>query len=427
MSRGYARKGSEARAVRCSGSTGVVGDKLEELARQGAQAMLAAALELEVDEFLQRARYARGREFRGYRNGHAPERTVGVGIGAVPVRLPRVSDVPREVAPNGFESQIVGRYQRASEATQRLLARLYLEGLSTGDFEPVFRALLGETAPLSPSSITRLKAQWQEEFEVWRARSLEQRRYLYLWVDGVYLDAGPEEERTALLVVVGLNEQGEKELLAMQPGYRESTASWAAVLRDLRERGLNRPMVVIGDGALGIWAAAREVWPQVRPQRCWNHRVLNVLDKLPAQLPLGLRLWPQVRKDLRLAATAATRAECRERLEQIAADLRQAGHEAAAETVVRDLDDFLTFYDFPQEHWQHLRTTNPIESVFAGVRLRTNVTKRLPNVSNAVCLIFKIIQRLAQHWRKITGSNLCGLVLAGVRFVDGQMAQPLAA
>lgn len=421
MSRGYAGKGSEARASGGLRAEGVVGDKLEELARQGAQAMLAAALELEVDEFLQRARYVRGREFRGYRNGHAPERTVGVGIGAVPVRMPRVSDVPSEVAPNGFESQIVGRYQRASEATQRLLARLYLEGLSTGDFEPVFRALLGETAPLSPSSVTRLKAEWQAEFEVWRTRGLEQQRYLYLWVDGVYLDAGPEQERTALLVVVGLTEQGEKELLAMQPGYRESTASWAEVLRDLRDRGLKRPMVIIGDGALGIWAAAREVWPQVRPQRCWNHRVLNVLDKLPK------RLWPQVRKDLRLAATAPTRATCRERLERIAAELRQAGQQAAAETVLRDLDDFLTFYDFPQEHWQHLRTTNPIESIFAGVRLRTNVAKRLPNVSNAVCLVFKIIQRLAQHWRKITGSNLCGLVLAGVRFVDGQMAQPLAA
>jgi len=398
-----------------------VGDKLEDLARQGAETMLAAALEREVEEFLQRARYVRGREFRGYRNGHAPERTVGVGIGAVPVRMPRVSDVPPEVAPNGFESQIVGRYQRASEATQRLLARLYLEGLSTGDFEPVFRVLLGETAPLSPSSITRLKAEWQEEFDVWRTRGLDQHRYLYLWVDGVYLDAGTEEEKTALLVVVGLNEQGEKELLAMRPGYRESTVSWAEVLRDLRDRGLHSPLVVIGDGALGIWAAAREVWPQARPQRCWNHRVLNVLDKLPK------RLWPQVRNDLRLAATAPTRAACQAALEQIAAELRQAGHEAAAETVLRDLDDFLTFYDFPQEHWQHLRTSNPIESVFAGVRLRTNVTKRLPNVNNAVSLVFKIVQRLAQHWRKITGSNLCGLVLAGVRFVDGQMAQSMAA
>ena len=206
-----------------------------------------------------------------------------------------------------------------------------------------------------------------------------------------------------MLCVLGLNEQGEKELLAMVPGYRESMESWAGVLRDLRDRGLKRPMVVIGDGALGIWAALREVWSQTRSQRCWNHRTLNVLDKLPK------RLWGQVRQDLRQAVTASTRSTCQERLEQIAASLRQAGQGAAAETVLRDLDDFLTFYDFPQEHWLHLRTTNPIESIFAGVRLRTNVTKRLPNVDNALYLVFKVVGRLSQHWRKVTGSNLCGL------------------
>lgn len=421
MGKGYSRSGSTARSARSSGVTGLVGGKLEVIAREGAQRMLAEALELEVDEFLQRARYVRGQAFRGYRNGHAPERTVGIGMGQVQVRMPRVSDVPAGVAANGFESRIVGRYQRASEQTQRLLAQLYLEGLSTGDFEPVFRALLGETAPLSASSIIRLKGEWQGEFESWRARRLDDHRYLYLWVDGVYLNAGQEEEKTALLCVLGLNEQGEKELLAMVPGYRESMESWAGVLRDLRDRGLKRPMVVIGDGALGIWAALREVWPQTRSQRCWNHRALNVLDKLPK------RLWGQVRQDLRQATTAATRSACQERLEQIAASLRQAGQEVAAETVLRDLEDFLTFYDFPQEHWLHLRTTNPIESIFAGVRLRTNVTKRLPNVHNALYLVFKVVGRLSQHWRKVTGSNLCGLVLAGVRFVDGQMTQQMAA
>ena len=281
--------------------------------------------------------------------------------------------------------------------------------------------MLGETVPLSATSITRLKGEWQVEFEAWRGRRLDGQRYLYLWVDGVYLRAGPEEEKTALLCVVGLNERGEKELLAMRPGYRESTESWATVLRDLRDRGLTCPLVVIGDGALGIWAALREVWPQARTQRCWNHRTLNVLDKLPK------RLWSQVRKDLRQAASAPTRAACQQRLEQVAADLRQAGQEAAAETVLRDLDEFLTFYAFPQEHWLHLRTTNPIESIFAGVRLRTNVTKRLPNVDNALYLVFKVVERLSQHWRKVSGSNLCQLVLGGTRFVDGQMASEMAA
>jgi putative transposase len=378
-------------------------------------------LEVEVDDFLQRVRYQRGQTFRGYRNGHAPERTIGTGMGQLKVKMPRVSHVPTEVAAKGFESQIVGRYQRTSETTQRLLARLYLEGLSTGDFEPVLRALLGETAPLSATSITRLKSEWQDEFEAWRQRSLHDHQYLYLWVDGVYLRAGQEEEKMALLCVVGLNEEGEKELLAMIPGYRESTNSWAGVLRDLRDRGLNRPMVVVGDGALGIWGALREVWPQTRAQRCWNHRTLNILDKLPK------RLWRQVKDDVRAAANAPTRMACRERLELVAEELRQAGHQAAAETVLRDLDDFLTFYDFPQEHWLHLRTTNPIESIFSGVRLRTNVTKRLPNADNALYLVFKVVQRLSQHWRKITGSNLCRLVLADVRFVDGQIANERAA
>jgi transposase-like protein len=418
MSKGYARSEEQAKV---ESSSSLMGDRLEEIAREGAQRLLAEMLEAEVDDFLQRVRYERGQAFRGYRNGHAPERTIGVGMGAVKVRQPRVSDVPREVAPKGFQSQIVSRYQRASRTTQQLLARLYLEGLSTGDFEPVFRALLGETAPLSSTSITRLKAEWQEEFESWRTRPLGEHQYLYLWVDGIYLRAGPEEEKTALLTVLGLNEEGEKELLAMVPGYRESAQSWAEVLRDLRDRGIDEPKLVIGDGALGIWAALRDVWPTARRQRCWNHRVLNVLDKLPK------RLWSQVRKDLRLAATAPTRAACRERLEQMAAALREAGQGPAAETVLRDPDDFLTFYDFPEEHWLHLRTTNPIESVFAGVRLRTKVAKRIPNANNAVYLVYKIIQRLSQHWRRITGANLCGLVAAGVRFEDGQMVLPMAA
>jgi len=394
---------------------------LEQVAREGAQRLLAEALELEVDDFLQRLRYERGQVFRGYRNGYAPERTIGVGLGRVQVRVPRVSDVPSEVATEGFRSRIVTRYQRISRTTQRLLAQLYLEGLSTGDFEPVFRAILGENSPLSPTSVTRLKQEWQAEFEAWRTRRLDGHRYLYLWVDGVYLNAGQEQDKTALLCVLGLREDGEKELLAMVPGYRESTESWADVLRDLRDRGLQRPMVVIGDGALGIWAALREVWPETRRQRCWNHRTLNVLSKLPK------RLWAEARKDLRDAAQAETREECRKRLEAIAAALRKAGQVPAAETVLRDMDDFMTFYDFPQEHWRQLRTTNPIESIFSGVRLRTGVTKRLPNRENAVYLVFKVVQRLSQHWRRVGGSNLCHLVLEGKRFVNGKLVELTAA
>jgi putative transposase len=396
-------------------------EELDRLVREGARQMIAAMLEGEVNEFLQRARYQRNGTVRGYRNGYASERTIGVGVGAIPIRQPRVSDVPAEIAPDGFHSQIVPRYQRLSASAQNLLTRLYLEGVSTGDFEPVFRSLLGETAPLSPSSIVRLKADWQEEFASWQKRRLDHERYVYCWVDGIYLAAGQEDEKSALLCVLGLRADGQKELLALHLGYRESTESWAGVLRDLRERGMRRPLLVIGDGALGIWAALSEVWPEVRRQRCWNHRVLNVLDALPK------RLWPQVRKDLRHAAPAPSRAEVKRQLEAIAADLRKAGQAAAAETVLRDLDDFLTFYDFPQEHWVHLRTTNPIESIFAGVRLRTNVTKHAPNRENAQYLVFKLIERLSQNWRPITGSNLCQFVLSGRQFVDGKLVDLEAA
>lgn len=421
MARAYRKSGGEASGKRPAGPGAAITDRLEQIVRDGAERLLAEMLELEVDEFLQRVRYQRGEVLKGYRNGYAPARSIGVGMGRVAVRAPRVSDVPEEVAAEGFHSQIIGRYQRVSRTTQGLLARLYLEGLSTGDFEPVFRAILGETSPLSATSVTRLKEEWKQEYETWRQHKLDGHRYLYLWVDGIYLRAGGEEEKTALLCVLGLREDGEKELLGMTAGYRESTESWAGVLRGLRERGLGRPLLVIGDGALGIWAALREVWPETKRQRCWNHRTINVLSKLPK------RLWARVRKDLRLASQAETRSECKERLEEIAGELREAGQAMAAETVLRDLDDFLTFYDFPQEHWSHLRTSNPIESVFSGVRLRTNVTKRLPNRENGVYLVYKVVERLAGHWRRITGSNLCQLVLEGKRFVDGRLAEKVAA
>lgn len=420
MTKGYADGAKEA-STAASPIRAMLTEELDRLVSEGARQMIAAMLEAEVSEFLQRTRYQRGGNGRGYRNGYAPERTIGVGVGAIPIRQPRVSDVPEDVAPDGFHSQIVPRYQRLSASAQNLLTRLYLEGISTGDFEPVFRRLLGETAPLSPSSIVRLKADWQAEFATWQKRRLDQQRYLYCWADGIYLAAGQEDEKSALLCVLGLRADGQKELLALGLGYRESTESWAGVLRGLRERGMCRPLLVIGDGALGIWAALSEVWPEVRRQRCWNHRVLNVLDALPK------RLWSQARKDLRKAASASSRAEAKHQLEAIAADLREAGQAAGAETVLRDLDDFLTFYDFPQEHWVHLRTTNPIESIFAGVRLRTNVTKHAPNRENAQYLVFKLIERLSQNWRRITGSNLCQLVLSGRRFVDGKLVDLEAA
>ena len=390
-------------------------DVLEQLVRQGARKMLQDALEAEVDDFLGRRRYQRIEDKRGNRNGHLPERTIGVGMGAVEVRLPRVSDVPPEVSPDGFHSEIVSRYQRRSRTQARLMARLYLEGLASGDFEPVFRALVGETAALSPSSILKLKADWQQEYEAWKKRALRG-RYVYLYADGLYLKAGAEQDKTALLVVLGVDEHGHKELLAMESGYRESAASWSEVLRSLKVRGLTEaPRLAIGDGALGFWAALDEVFPTTRHQRCWNHRVLNVLDKLPK------RLHAEVRKKLRALAEAPTRQECERCRDALCAWLRGRGQESAAACLERDWADFAAFYDFPEEHWVHLRTSNPIESIFAGVRLRTNASKRLRAPQSALYLVFKLVLRLSLNWRGINAPNQLRLLLTDHQFRDGQL------
>lgn len=390
-------------------------ESLERLSREGARKILATALELEVDEFLGRLRYERAEPFRGYRNGYAKPRQVAVGFGRVEVRVPRVREVPEDVAP--FASQIIAEYDRTSETTRQLFTELYLEGLSSRDFEPVFRQLLGDTAPLSASAILRLKAVWQQEYDAWRTRPL-QPCYAYVWADGVYLKSGPKADKTAILTVVGVAEDGRKVLLALHEGYRESTASWAELLRDLKGRGVAEIRLLIGDGNLGLWAAVGEVFPSTRGQRCWNHKALNVLDKLPK------RLQRQVKTELRDVWTASTRTECVARAERVAQRLRRLKQEAAADTVLRDLLDFVTFYDFPQAHWKHLRTTNPIESIFAGVRLRTNVTKRMQSPRTTLYLVFKTMQRLAIRWRPVDAPALVARVLANTVFQDGIEVEP---
>jgi len=391
-----------------------VHDALEACVREGARRMLAVALDEEVNTFLGRHRYERGKAFRGYRNGHHPPREVTVGLGPVEVRVPRVAEVPSDVAPQGFQSQVVRRYERASQSTQRLFARLYLEGLATGDFEPVFQELVGETTALSANAVVRLKEHWGEEYEAWRKRPLWEHQYAYIWADGIYLGAGMEKEKTALLCVLGAREDGEKELLSIEPGYRESTESWAGTLRDLRSRGLQAPLLAMGDGALGLWAALDEVFPTTEHQRCWNHRVLNVQAKLPK------RLQPEVRRRLREMTLADTQAACEELRDRYVADLRDADQHSAAETVLRDWEEFVTFYHYPTEHWIHLRTTNPLESIFGGVRLRTDAAKRLRRRDNALYLVFEIVERLSGRWHALNGgANLMALVLAGCAFKDG--------
>ena len=265
-----------------------------------------------------------------------------------------------------------------------------VEGLSSGDFEPAFRRLLGEKAPLSASTIVRLKDTWADEYAAWQCRPITA-RYAYIYADGIYLGAGLEEEKSCLLVVIGAREDGAKELLAMGLGYRESTESWADVLRDLRERGLAAPLLAVGDGGLGLWAALDLVYPTTRRQRCWNHRALNVVDRLPK------RLWPEARRRLREIWSAPTREACEVRRDETAHWLHERGQDQAAETLYRDWDDFTTFYDFPAEHHLHLRTSNAIESVFAGVRLRTNVAKRARVRENALYLVFSARNRRRGH------------------------------
>jgi transposase-like protein len=375
--------------------------------------MLARALEIEREEFLGGVHYQRGAELRGYRNGYAPERTVGTGMGAVAIRQPQVSDVPTSAEP--FASEIVGRYERRSETQARLLARLYLEGLASGDFEPVFRELVGATAGLSPHSILRLKQEWADEYQLWRCRPFTE-RYVYVFADGLYLNAGLEAEKTAMLIVIGVTADGRKDLLAMEEGYRESTASWAGVLRGLRDRGLlEAPLLAVADGALGLWAALDQVFPSTRHQRCWNHRALNVIDKLPR------RLHAEARKQLHTLYAAPTRAECSQLRAELCQRLRLQGQADAAACLERDWEDFVAFYDFPEEHWTHPRTSNPIESIFAGVRLGTNAAKRLRVRENALHLVFKLVTRLSLNWRAINGPNQLLLLIAGERFVDGKL------
>jgi transposase-like protein len=407
LAKSYQRKGREEQKDE-------VQDALEAYVREGARKMLAVALEEEVNTFLRRQHYERGKEFRGYRNGYHPLRELTVGLGPVKVRVPRVAKVPPDVAPQGFQSQIVRRYQRASETTRRLFARLYLEGLATGDFEPVFRELVGETTALSPNAIVRLKERWEQEYEAWRKRPLWKHRYAYVWTDGVYLGAGTEVDKMALLCVVGARDDGEKELLAMEPGYRESTESWGEVLRDLRNRGLEAPLVAVGDGVLGLWAALDEVYPTTEHQRCWNHRITNVQAKLPK------RLQKEARCRLREMAEASTQKECEDLRDLYAAELLAADQRAAAETVFRDWEEFVTFYHYPQEHWIHLRTTNPLESVFSGVRLRTDAARRMRRRDSALYLVFKIVERLSRNWRSLNGgANLMAVVLERCTFKDG--------
>lgn len=371
-------------------------DPLEAIVRRGARVMLEAALEHEVSEYLERhphQRVGHATDFRGYRNGYAKERKVTVGSGTIKVQVPRVSDVPEGQAQ--FESQIVKPYQRRSRTVAEVFPKLFIEGLATRDFEPALRTLMGEQAALSPSTIVRLNTRFKAEYEEWTKSSLSSVPIVYVWVDGIYIRAGVGEERACLLVMIGADVTGQKHLLALEEGFRESKESWLGVLRRLKARGMNEPSVAVGDGGLGFWAAAAEVWRQTTQQRCWVHKVRNILDKLPQ------RERVEAAKSLRAIYLSPTREQAKHKALALAKSWRGM-YDKAAECVLDDLDRMLTFYDYPAEHFRHLRTTNPIESVFASVRLRTDAMKRLRSARSAVHLIFQLVKRQEGKWQRLS-------------------------
>jgi transposase-like protein len=392
---------------------------LDELAREGARRMIAAALEVEVADYVERFADQVDEDGRRLvvRNGRARERKLTVGSGTVPIRAPRVNDKrvdPATGERQKFSSKILPAYARRSPKVTEVLPVLYLHGLSTGDFEPALRDLLGEDASgLSAASISRLTKAWQAEHEQFRTRSLRFHRYAYLFIDGVHVSVRlGEDDRLCLLVVIGVREDGVKELLAVEDGYRESTDSWAAVLRDLRDRGLNEPKLVTGDGALGAWAALRDVFAGAGEQRCWVHKIANVLDALPK------RLQPRAKTLLHEMMEAPTERDARAARETFR-EQSAAKYPKAVDKLDRDWKPLTAFYAFPAEHWRHLRTTNPIESSFATVKLRTRVTKGAGSKAAALGMAYKLLKAAEERWRRFNGHELVADVLAGASFKDG--------
>ena len=391
--------------------------ELDEIARMGARRMLMAALKTEAEDYVERHREERDESGHALvvHNGQAQARKLTLGAGTVELRAPRIDDRRHDEQGRRqrFTSRILPPYMRRSPKVAEVLPILYLRGLSTGDFRPALGALLGvDAAGLSPTNIARLTACWEKEYLAFGQRELSGREYVYVWVDGVHFNIRLEDDRLCTLVMIGARPNGEKELLAVEDGYRESAESWKTLLRDLKRRGMTAPLVAVGDGALGFCAAAREVWPQTREQACWCHKLANVLDKLPK------RLQPRAKRALHEMMYAECRAACE------AAKLRfqteyQAKYPKAVESLTANWERLVTFFDFPAEHWKHLRTTNVIESPFATVRLRERATRGAGSRTRGLLMAFKLLDMAQQRWRRLAGAHLLPLVRAGVKFADG--------
>jgi putative transposase len=391
---------------------------IDDILRDGARRALQAAIEREVEEYIERN--SQHRDENGHRlvvrNGHHPARKIQSGNGAIEVRQPRVNDKRVDEAGNRFHftSQILPPYLRKSKAIEELVPWLYLKGISTSDFPEALACLGHDGSGLSATSVVRMKEIWQGQYEDFSRRSLEGKRYVYLWADGIYFNIRLTDDRPCVLVLMGALEDGTKELIAMIDGERESEQSWKQLLIDTKSRGLvESPKLATGDGALGFWKAIKQVYPATRHQRCWVHKTVNVLDKLPRGQQVSAKnilheIW-----------MSATKADAIKAMEKFVATY-QAKYPKAVECLLKDKEELLAFYDFPAEHWQHLRTSNPIESTFATVRLRTSKTKGAGSRTACLAMAFKLVESAQNHWRKLNGSTLLPAVIAGAIFKDGE-------
>jgi transposase-like protein len=398
---------------------GLVSDPLTEIAREGAQRMLAAALKAEADCFVEMFSHERlpdGRQ-RVVRHGVGPERVIQTGIGPIAVQRQKVRDRAADVSTPEkirFSSNILPRWARRSRSLDALLPVLYLRGVSMGDLQEALTALLGPEAPnLSPGVIARLMEGWQEEYGRWQRRDLSARRYVYIWADGVYLQARMEPEAECILVIIGATPEGKKELLGFQVGTRESAQSWRELLIDLKARGLTiPPELAVGDGALGFWKAMDEIYPATRHQRCWFHKISNILGKFPRSMAAA------VKADLQEVHHAETKAAARVAI-SVFKEKYGVKYAPAVACLTKNEEALLAFYDFPAEHWDHLRTSNPIESVFATVRHRTVRTKGALSQKTVKIMVFTLIRTASKTWRKLKGANQLPRLIEGVKFIDG--------
>jgi transposase-like protein len=397
---------------------------LSEILRAGAQQMLSAAVEAEVSEWIES--HAHLRDGRGHRqvvrNGHLPERKITTGLGPVKVRQPRVHDRREGEERELFSSKILPPYLRKTKSLEELLPWLYLKGISTGDFNEALQSLLGPECPgLSASTVSRLLEGWQAEYQEWSRRSLADKHYVYLWVDGIHFNIRLEEDRQCILVLMGATADGKKELIAIADGYRESEQSWMELLLDVKSRGLSiAPKLATGDGALGFWKALPKVFSTTRTQRCWVHKTRNILDKFPK------RLRPRAKEALHDIWMADTR-EAANQAFDLFLETYGAKYPKASECLAKDREELLAFYDFPAEHWKHLRTTNPIESVFATVRLRHRRTKGNGSRTRCLAMVHQLMLSASKRWRLLNGYELLTDIIQGVQFIDGVKSQQVAA